>query len=375
MSKVKAVFDVAPLLENNWTGISNVIGAIAEKAIADDRIDWTFCYEILPLPRSLIEKLLGDQSGAHSGGLFHDAAINGRSLDFLQAREYVAVFPHVKPVRRYFRKEALVVHDLSPLLTPSYHNQDNIDHFANRIRHDIESSDHYFCVSEATRGDVELYFQCPRDKTSVIRLGTSFDPCDLSLALDGARRGITVEPYVVVLGTLEPRKNAAIVLEFLLENPQFGRDYKFIFIGRDGWLDEKGRLLRLLVENGIPTEQVVFTGFVPPEQRAILLANCAFCIYPSFFEGFGLPILEAATLNKFTVCSNASSMPEVAPDRSIFFDPNSLDEFSEAMYIAHRCALIGRLSRTSLADTLRRGREASWDQCYGEIARWVLETA
>lgn len=239
MNKVKAVFDVAPLMEDNWTGISNVIAAISEKALQDNRIDWTFCFEVLPLPRIMIEQLLGDQSGTRSAEMFVEVARNAQSLDFRQAREYVGIFPHVKPVRNYFRKEALIVHDLSPLLTPEYHNQDNINHFANRIKQDIETSDHFFCVSEATRRDIELYFSCPREKTSVIRLGGSFDPCDLSLALEGARRGLIVEPYIVVLGTLEPRKNAAIVFDFLLENPEFSRYYKFVFVGRDGWMDEK----------------------------------------------------------------------------------------------------------------------------------------
>lgn len=373
MTKVKAVFDVAPLLEDHWTGISNVIAAIAESAIQDNRIDWTFCFEVLPLPRSMIEKLLGDQSGTRCAQMFVDVALNNKSLDFRQGKEYVGVFPHVKSVRNFFRKEALIVHDLSPLLTPMYHSQDNIDHFANRIRHDIESSDHCFCVSEATRRDVELYFGRSRENTSVIRLGGSFDPCDLSLALESSRRKMSVEPYVAVLGTLEPRKNARIVFDFLLENTEFIQNYKFVFIGRDGWLDEKNRILSLLKEKGIPNDRVLFTGFVSSEQRAILLANCSFCIYPSFFEGFGLPILEAATLNKTTVCSNTSSMPEVAPEKSIFFNPNSIEEFSDAMEIAHRQATIERNSITSLADTLYRNKDAGWGPCYEEISNWILQ--
>ena len=372
MIKKRAVFDVAPLMEDHWTGISNVIAAISEKAMQDKDIDWIFCYEILPLPRVMMERLLGDQSGTRSWEMFTECATSGGSIDIRQAKHMDAIFPHVKPVRGYFRREALIVHDLSPLLTPSYHNKDNIDHFANRIKLDIESSEHYFCVSEATRRDVVAYFGCPVEKSSVVRLGGSFDPCDLSMAADSQRSGLSVEPYIVVLGTLEPRKNAAIVFDFLIENKNFTNDYKIVFVGRDGWLDEKKRILARLDDAGISDDRVVFTGFVTPEQRILLLSNCAFCIYPSFFEGFGLPILEAATVNKITVCSNTSSMPEVAPEKCIFFDPNSVEEFSEAMHLAHRQAVIERMSVATLDDMLRRNEKANWDSCYNDIANWII---
>jgi len=373
MSKIKAVFDVAPLLEHQWTGISNVIGSIAEKALDDHQIDWTFCFETLPLPRSFLEKLLVNQSGKNRENEFKQIALDGKPIDLVSAREYIGIFPHVKAVRNFFRKEASIIHDISPLITPQYHNKDNIDHFSNRIRLDIESSDHLFCVSAATQADIAAYFSVPKDKMSVIRLGANFDVCDISLALNRNVFSLEVEPYIVVLGTLEPRKNAAIVFDFLSKFPNFANKYKFIFVGKDGWLNEKSRLISRLKNLGISDEKVVFSGFITNTDRAILIANSSFCIYPSFFEGFGLPILEAAVFGKITVASNSSSIPEVAPDRSIFFDPASLDEFSKAMEIADKRVGIERNNNFELEEVLVQNHKFGWSSCYKTIASWIIE--
>lgn len=192
----------------------------------------------------------------------------------------------------------------------------------------------------------------------------------VSLAQEVARCH-AVEPYIVVLGTLEPRKNGALVLQYLARNPAFADRFKVVFVGRDGWLREKDKLLLDAERAGVPADRIVFTGFLDERDKTVLLYNASFCVYASFFEGFGLPVLEATVLGKIVVCSSASSMPEVAPDLCLFFDPHEVLDFARAMQNAEkRC----RQMRSALAlpDVAERLSRRGWDATYGAIKEWVL---
>ncbi|WP_392354418.1 hypothetical protein V8F63_02610 [Brevundimonas sp. LF-1] len=176
----KAVLDVGALFEEHWTGIPNVVAALVRHALDDQSIDWVFTHETVPLPRELVVKFLRQRSGAGGLDALSQLVWDVPPIAQADAAEMVAIFPNIKPVRRYFGKEAAIIHDLSPIVTPQFHNADNIFHFANRIRADVETSDHLFCVSRATLTDVEAYFGKPASEMSVIRLGCEFEPNELS---------------------------------------------------------------------------------------------------------------------------------------------------------------------------------------------------
>jgi len=370
---LKAFLEIGVLvMEDHWTGIPLVAAAIADKALADTdgRIEWGFVCETIPIQRNLVRDMLIARSGRSLRAKLPDLLWRTPPLPWRESREAVAIFPNIKPMRRYFGREAMVIHDLSPLLVPQFHNQDNINHFGNRIFGDVCSTDHFFCDSRATQEDVKLYFGVAQDATSVIPLGINLNWEDVSAAQRFGDLG-KIEPYVVVVGTLEPRKNGRIVLEFMARNPDFAKRNRIVFIGRDGWLDERRRIYDQMAELGISADRVVFTGFVSEREKITLMYHSRFCIYPSFFEGFGLPVLEAAVLGKHIVCSNSSSMPEVAPDKCYFFDPNSLTEVAWAMKRAEQDAALNRVS-TSLEDVMKRAKNHDWTRCYEEVKRWVI---
>jgi glycosyltransferase involved in cell wall biosynthesis len=371
MNPNTAYLDISALYEESWTGIPNVVAAIAARALRDTTIDWRFSYETVEAPRELVSRFLAQHSGAGALETLARAVWENEPISDAEAAEAVAVFPNIKAVRNHFRKEAMIVHDLSPVVAPQFHNSDNINNFANRIRDDIDSCDHVFCVSRATMTDVNAYFRKPMDQMSVLRLGAAFDPAELSAGLLQVRQGLTAEKYVVVIGTLEPRKNGGIIFDYLMQNPGFASEYRVVFVGRDGWLDERTRLMKLLRRAGVGKGRVQFTGYLSNTERTALLLNAAFCIYPSFFEGFGLPVLEAGALGKISVCSNSSSMPEVFPEQCVFFNPSDLFEFSQALRTAELRAAQTRSSAQSLSDILERAAPHGWDACYDEVARWV----
>ncbi len=370
---MKAFLEVGCLvIEDHWTGIPLVAAALVDKALADTdgRIEWGFLHETIPLPRELVRELLADRSGRYVRAKLPDLFWRTPPLAWRESRQAAAIFPNIKPVRRYFSREAMVIHDLSTLLVPQFHNQDTINHHANRFAGDVQSTDHFFCDSQATREDLKLYMGVDHDATSVIQLGIDMKWEDVSAAQRVGDLG-KVEPYVVVVGTLEPRKNGRMVLEYLAKNPDFAARNRVVFIGRDGWLDERTRILSQIAELGIPNDRVIFTGFVSEREKIALMYHSRFCIYPSFFEGFGLPVLEATGLGKRVVCSNSSSMPEVAPDKCYFFDPTSMNEFAWAMRSAEHDSEYWRVSN-SLEDTMSKAAKYNWTACYEEVKRWVL---
>ncbi len=370
----KAYLEIGALFENTWTGIPNVIAAIARGALKDPSIDWSFLFETVEVPRELVARFLAQHSGVGGLGAVEQIVWDRKPVPADEARNATCVYTSIKPMRRYFGREATVVYDLSPLLTPQFHNADNINHFANRIRQDIETSDHLFPISKACMSDVHAYFGTPFEKMSIIEMGVDFDPADLSNAHLAMRPELKVEPYIVVLGTLEPRKNGQIVLDYVTRDPGFLHRYRVVFIGRDGWLEGREKLLRVLKAANIDQDRVVFTGYVSEADKVALLLNASFAVYPSFFEGYGLPVLEAGVLGKTTVCSNSSSIPEVFPEHCVFFNPSDSFEFERAMRIADLRAAQSRSSVQSLSDILTRAAPYSWDRCYPGVARWVAET-
>lgn len=372
MVRARAAFDISPMYEDHWSGIPIVTAKLAEGCLGDSGVDWLFLYENILVPLRHVEILLARRSGSGMLPTLERLLGDGRCIPSYERAARSCIWPNVKTMAGYFRKEAFIVHDLSTLLTPEFHNGDTIAHHANRIVRDCETSDHVFCVSSATRGDVMAYLGVPGERTSVLPLGVHFEPGAL-YAETVLRRRYTTERYIVVLGTIEPRKNGSIVMELLARNPDIAQQYKIVFVGRDGWLAAKKALMDRMRAAGVSPDRVEFTGFVDDRTKLRLLMNCDFAIYPSFFEGFGLPVLECAVLGKICVASNSSSIPEVAPESSVLFDPMSVDSLAAAVRKAIDISATSPRNERSFTEIYTTLAECSWQRTYSHIRDWVVE--
>jgi glycosyltransferase involved in cell wall biosynthesis len=369
--KRQAYMDVSPLFEEHWTGIPVVTAAIAERARSDSSVDWRFMYETVAIDDEIVDELLALRRGDGHLAYLERRLWEGGTVDRDHAAQCPALFPNMKALRNVFRREAVIYHDFSTLLTPQFHNIDTINHHANRFLGDVESTQKHFCVSESTAADLINYFGVDRESVEVLPLGVDIDPAVLANVL--ARRDSSLmEPYICVLGTIEPRKNGKIIFDFLSEHPDFISKYKIVFVGRDGWLDEKNRLMSRIMEvDPNAAKRILFPGFLSEEKKTALLAMAKFVVYPSFFEGYGIPVAEAGVLGKYVVCSNTSSLPEVYPERSFFFDPSDVHSFSAAMQSAELAADITFLNRLDFSEIWADCQARSWDATYKAVARWV----
>jgi glycosyltransferase involved in cell wall biosynthesis len=179
--------------------------------------------------------------------------------------------------------------------------------------------------------------------------------------------------YLLYVGTLHPRKNLARLVRafgrMLAEwPPDAGEPPALVLAGNRGWLyDEIAAEVRTLGLEG----RVIFPGYVPREHLVPLLSGAAAFVFPSLFEGFGFPILEAMACGAPVVTSRASCLPEVAGDAAMLVDPHDESDLARAMARAVTDASLR-------ADLIERGfvraREFTWDRCARETLA-VLEAA
>ena len=354
-------FDVSPLLEDQWTGIPIVAAGLAGALLAGvaDRLDF-FLGEAV-ISQALVADALHRRSGLF---LLREQAC-GRArvgtLPILQdggggGAPTLGVFPSVKQIRRAFTVECSVFHDLSTLVLPYFHIKGNVEHHMEAMMADIASDDLVVAVSEASRDDLVAYLGVDAARTLVAPNGVDWPDW---FAMEAANQAgpAGAEPYVLILGTREPRKNVMLVFDMLAADPALLDRVRFVFAGKMGWLEEQHALPRVL-EPARDAGRILFTGFVDDFTKYRLLAGAEATLYPSLFEGFGLPVLESLSAGTPGVASWSSSIPEVGGAVCAYFDPLSAVDMRRAVL-----AMLARRAREG--DGLRRACRA-WAAGY----RW-----
>jgi glycosyltransferase involved in cell wall biosynthesis len=178
------------------------------------------------------------------------------------------------------------------------------------------------------------------------------------------RYGVTV-PYLLYVGTIQPRKNLERLIDAFARLVQAKKDMpglQLVLAGRRGWLSD-GILARAR-EVGLD-DQVVFTGYVREEDLGALYSAAGLFVMPSLYEGFCMPVLEAMAVGTPVVSSNASSLPEVVGDAALLFDPRDIDAMASAM---GRGLLDDGLRQELVARGCERAKSYTWERC----ARTVL---
>ncbi|WP_135465808.1 glycosyltransferase family 4 protein [Crenalkalicoccus roseus] len=321
--------DIGPLREPQFTGIPNVAANLARAALEAGLPCRFFIGENLIRPEH-VRFLL--ESGGGFFGYHHQlgqTAAGPLLAEVRRAPRPVGLFPAEKPFHRLFDVELQVVHDFSTIATPHFH----LD--ATRARHgaslldDIASNDLTICVSAATAGYLRRLCPEAAGRVAVAPNGVRW-PERFAAMAEALYGRLDFEPFVLILGTLEPRKNLEVVFRALAEDRGLLGRYRWIFTGREGWLfDFAGTAARHL---GAVPENVTHAGFVDEFRKYALLRFARFTIYPSLFEGFGLPILESLSLGTPPVHSASSSMAEVAGEAGFPFRPESPAELLGAIY-------------------------------------------
>lgn len=324
-------FDIGTLRETQFTGIPNVAANLAREIVAAGLPCRFFIGENVLRPE-YVRFLLESGGGAYFG--YHHQlgqSIAGSLLGAVREAggRTVGIFPAEKPFHRMFDVEAQVLHDFSTVVTPFFHLRATTELHGASLLRDIASNDVSLCVSVATAEYLRRL--CPEQAGSVaVALNGVRWPDRFARLADRLYGNLAFEPYVVILGTIEPRKNLDIVFRALAQDRGLLRRYRWIFMGKEGWLFDFGQTVARHL-GGMP-ENFTYAGFVSEFKKYALLRFAAFTVYPSLFEGFGLPIAESFSLGTPCAHSASSSMPEVAGDAGFAFLPESAEDLLSAIY-------------------------------------------
>ena len=253
------------------------------------------------------------------------------------------------------RVRIATIHDMVPSLFPEV-TEERFVAFHDAVLRSIDvDRDWVMCISESTRRDFISVTGMAPERTFVVPLAASpqiFRPEEDDVRLESVltRYGIAHGRYVLSLCTLEPRKNLArLVKAFaaVAANPALG-DLRLVLVGALGWKPEA--LMETIHTVGMPSDRLMLLGHVPDEDLRALLTDAAVFAYPSLYEGFGLPALEAMQCGAPVVTSNTSSLPEVVGDAAVTVDPTDEDALAQAMTDV-------LLKSTLAAELRRRGLE------------------
>lgn len=269
------------------------------------------------------------------------------------------------------RRSVVTVHDLGYLRYPEAHRRRDRLYLDWSTRWSARQAAAVLADSAATKADLVAAYGIAPDKVRVAYLGRDeslapvIDPA--VLAEVRARYGLGPR-YLLYVGTLQPRKNLARVLDAFAvsaDRPALA-DVQLVLAGKRGWLYDAlfAQVARLNL-----TDRVRFPGYVPDADLPALLSGALAFVYPSLYEGFGIPVLEAGACGVPVITSNTSSLPEVAGDAALLVDPHDVEAIAEAMVRLVTDAAL----RAELA---RRGQENikrfSWEKCARETLA-VLE--
>jgi glycosyltransferase involved in cell wall biosynthesis len=216
---------------------------------------------------------------------------------------------------------AIVVFDLISFVEPQWAQPRAARIEKATIGRAVRRADRIVCISEATRGDLLTVHPEAAERARVVPLAAG-----AAFGADGPRAE-RERPYVLTVGTLEPRKNLELLIDAWASLPESARgDHELLIVGPRGWQEEA-----ILRRAGGRSGDVRVLGLTPDPELAALYRGCTLFAYPSLYEGFGLPVIEAMACGAPVVTSNASSLPEVAGDAARLVDPHSLDELAAAI--------------------------------------------
>ena len=186
--------------------------------------------------------------------------------------------------------------------------------------------------SEATRQDLLALYGTPPEKVAVLYSGVDsrFQPVRDAAALADLRAkcGLGQGPFVLSVGTVQPRKNYARLIQAFARLAADRADLRLVIVGGSGWMAERihGEAARLGLQG-----RVLFPGFVADDDLPALYSAAAAFAYPSLYEGFGLPLLEAMACGAPSLTSTASCLPEVAGDAALLVNPHDVDDIASAL--------------------------------------------
>lgn len=257
-------------------------------------------------------------------------------------------------------KKVITLHDIIPLRMPETVSDRYLKIFNDELPKILDNCDGIITVSDFSKNDIAKEFDFPYDKIYVTQLAADeiYRPLSKCQSKDLITKKYGIqEDFILYVGGFSPRKNILGLIEAYSNLPsKLKETFKLVITGRKGpsYDKYKNRAEELHVSNN-----VVFTDFVPIEDMPLFYNATEVLVYPSFYEGFGLPPIEAMACGTPVIASNVTSLPEVCYESALFIDPNDIDALS---YDIERVLSNSLLRLTMVKKSLTRSKNFSWNK-------------
>ncbi len=289
---------------------------------------------------------------------FHLMTTRKKPDVFLTLTHYA---PRVSPV-----PTIVSVMDLSYLHFPDTFKKNDLYQLTKWTKYSVKNASKVITISQSSKDDIIKFYKTAPDKVKVVHLGLkelSMDKASTELESFGVEG-----KFLLFVGTLQPRKNIARLIEAFSKLPQhFLDEYQLVVIGKKGWLYEEilAAPKKFQVE-----KRVLFLDYVSDEDLPSFYKKAELFVLPSLYEGFGLPVLEAMRYGCPVATSNVSSLPEAGGEAAVYFDPENVEDIKKTIEKV--------LSDNSLRERMKEkgiihSKKFTWEKAAKEVLTVVEE--
>ncbi|OGZ02496.1 MAG: hypothetical protein A2390_02020 [Candidatus Liptonbacteria bacterium RIFOXYB1_FULL_36_10] len=346
---MKILVDARVFSKGGYSGVEEYARHLITEMLKAKKENFSFSFFYNGLRNALLPEEILREAGTAEILNWH---IPNRALDFFcrfsgflnpagYAEANVVFSPHFNFLLTGKIPRILTIHDLSFMHYPEFFSlKQRIWHLAQGVEKQIKEASLIIAVSEFTKSDVINFFGVPEEKVKVIYSGLSREFKVLETELEKekmkafAEREKIEKPFLLYVGAIEPRKNVRAAIKafnLIKERKSVWKDLEFIIAGSKGWLDKE---VYQEAERSRFRKDIRFFKSLIPQERVLLYNLARVFVYPSFFEGFGFPPLEAQACGVPVVSSGRTSLSEVLLDSAIFINPWRVEDMSEAITLA-----------------------------------------
>jgi glycosyltransferase involved in cell wall biosynthesis len=256
---------------------------------------------------------------------------------------------------KYIKAKKIVttVHDFSFMLYKDFHPKERIEYFEKNFFQNIYKSDIIITGSYCTKQEIINRLDFDASKIKVIHHGVNHDifkvynDIDIDIKLPSK--------FIFCVGSIEPRKNLLGLLKaYNLLDKDMKEKYKLVLAGFKGW--ENKEIMQLIKQN---EDFIKYLGYISDEELAKVYNLASLFVYPSFYEGFGLPVAEAMACGTPVITSSVSSLPEVGADAVVYVDPNNIEDIKEKMMMVLSDE---DLQKQMIQQGLKRAKNFTWEK-------------
>ncbi len=265
----------------------------------------------------------------------------------------VHVLPLVHP-----KNSVVTIHGLEYEYYPEMYPLNHLKYLRWSTKYALKNAQKIIVVSENTKNDLIKFYDANPEKIKVVYHGVNL------LKSKSQLKSKKSEKYILFIGRLETKKNVdGLIKSFNLLKKKYQVPHKLVLTGTEGYGFKE------IIKN-VKNNDIIFFGYVPEKEKMLLLEKAEMFVFPSFYEGFGIPILEAQAAYCPVITSNISSMPEIAGNGAILIDPNNIEQIAGAM---HKIIDDNEFGKRLIQEGYQNTKRFSWEKCAQETLKVLTE--